>query len=116
MNKRKKEVEELIKFCTMDNRVCPVPKRWAHVMKILKFKEQDKDVQGTIRSLILSGWSFFSNDSKKKRLHHQIRFAGLWSNNDKMFNELKKYLLSIEKECWHYTKRPYGLGRCKSKI
>ena len=85
----KKEVEDLIKFCTKENRVCPLPTRWGKVMEIIEYDKQPRNVQKTIKCLLWQGWSWSDTENKRKVFHNQIKFAGFWSyNNEKVFYEL----------------------------
>ena len=118
MKPTKKEIYDLIKFCTEDYKVCPHPYRAAILWKIIEGNEQkDKpEVFEKIRPLVLYMWTNSSNEQKRIKFHEQIKFAGFYSpNKEKVFYKLKDFLHNLEKECWRYTNRPYGLGWCKSK-
>ena len=110
------EVEDLIKYCDDKWKTVPIARKWVEVMRIIEYDKLEKRCQGGLKCLILAG-SVASDESKVKVLRNQIRWAGNHSlsvliykfdlkvvstRRDKIFYELKDFLMNLPKEEWHY--------------
>jgi len=110
------EVEDLIKYCDDKWKTVPIARKWVEVMRIIEYDKLEKRCQGSLKCLILAG-SVASDESKVKVLRNQIRWAGNHSlsvliykidlkvvstRRDKIFYELKDFLMNLPKEEWHY--------------
>jgi len=85
--------DNLIKYCSDNNRVCPVPIKWQEVVDILKIEVGDP-----LTPLILGGWES-SDEEKKDRLNKQIEHA---AKNEKVYDELRKFILGLKDNEWYY--------------
>ena len=110
------EVEDLVKYCSDKWKTVPIARKWVEVMRIIEWDKLEKCYQGSLKCLILAG-SIASDESKVKVLRNQIRWAGNHSlsvliykfdlkvvstRRDKIFYELKDFLMNLPKEEWHY--------------
>ena len=114
MKPTKKEVYDLIKFCTEDNRVCIRPHRAGILWGIIEGdKQRDKpEIFDKIRPLVLYMWTNSSSEQKRITFHEQIKFAGFYSpNKEKVFYKLKDFLHNLEKEFWLYDADHYKQGK-----
>ena len=108
------EVEDLIKYCSDKERCVPMPPKWVEVMRIIEYEKLEKEYQGSLKCLILAG-SIASDESKVKVLRNQIRWAGNHSlsvliykvglnivstKRDKIFYELKDFLMNLPENEW----------------
>lgn len=87
--------EDLIKYCSDNNRVCPKGQKWAEVGEIIKIKPGQP---GYLTPLILGGWDS-SDEEKRDRLKKQIEYA---CKDTAMFENLKNFILSLKDDDWHY--------------
>ena len=87
--------EDLIKYCLDNNRICPMPQKWAEVGEIIKIKPGQP---GYLTPLILGGWDS-SDEEKRDKLKKQIDYA---SKDTEMFEKLKNFILSLKDDDWHY--------------
>jgi len=110
------EVEDLIKYCSDKGRIVPIARKWVEVMRIIEWNKLEKCYQGSLKCLIFEG-SIASDENKVKVLRNQIRWAGNHSlsaliykvdlnivsiKRDKIFYELKDFLMNLLKEEWCY--------------
>jgi len=85
--------ESLWKYCTSNNRVCPMPMKWNDLFNMLKDKER-LDLP-----LILNGWEMSSPLDKLLRFEDHIK----WAAKNNQLDEIGKYLRSLVEEDWaHY--------------
>jgi len=92
-NNTKETFESLWKYCTSDNRVCPMPMKWNDVFNMLK------DHENLNLPLILNGWEMSSPLEKNLRFKNHIQSA---TNSDQL-DEIGKYLRSLPEDQWvHY--------------
>ncbi len=104
------EVEDLIKYCSDKGRTVPMPPKWVQVMKIIEYEKIEKHYQMGLKCLIFHGWSA-SDEDKIKVLRNQILWAGnhnvvdlniVTTKRDKIFYELKDFLMNLPEEEWSH--------------
>ena len=104
------EVEDLIKYCSNKERIVPMPPKWVEVMRIIEYEKLEKRYQGGLKCLIWHGWSA-SDENKIKVLRNQILWAGnhnlvdlniVSTKRDKIFYELKDFLMNLPEEEWFH--------------
>ena len=89
----KETFESLWKFCTSNNRVCPMPMKWNDFFNMLK-NHQNLDLP-----LILNGWEMSSPLEKNLRFKDHVQSAADYEQLD----EIGKYLRALNEEDWaHY--------------
>ena len=105
----RQEVEDLIKYCSDKERCVPMPPKWVEVMRIIEYEKLEKRCQGGLKCLILAAWNFASDEDKIKVLRNQILWAGnhnlvdlniVSTKRDKIFYELKDFLMNLPEEEW----------------
>ncbi len=99
MKNKKQEYEDIIKYCTDNNRA--VPQNWCTVMTILEVNKLPKGERGGLHSLVLAYHSHFDIKQKIKRFHDQIGY-GLFYCETSKYNKLKEFLLNLKREEWLY--------------
>ena len=99
MKNKKQEYEDIIKYCTNNNRA--VPQNWSTVMTILEVNKRPKGERGGLHSLVLAYSSQYSINQKIKRFHEQIQY-GLFYCDANKYNKLKEFLLNLKREEWLY--------------
>ena len=95
MNKEqtRETFETLWKYCTSDNRVCPMPMKWNDFFNMLKEHEKLN------LPLILNGWEMSSPLEKNMRFEEHVKSA---ADHDQL-DEVSQYLKSLKEEDWaHY--------------
>jgi len=91
--KNKENFESLWKYCTSNNRVCPIPMKWNDFFNMLE-KHENLDLP-----LILNGWDMSSPLEKNLRFKDHLQSAA--GNNQ--LDEIGNYLRSLKEEDWaHY--------------
>ena len=99
MKNKKQEYEDIIKYCTDNNRAVPLD--WCKVMTILEIQKLPKHCRGPYHSLVLAYHSQFSINQKIKRFHRQIAY-GLFNCDTSIYNKLKDFLLNLKRDEWLY--------------
>jgi hypothetical protein len=66
-----KNKQDLINYVSSEDRVCPMPKKWAAIFKIIC----DDLPPNKLNPLILAAWYEASDSEKLDRLIEQIEFA-----------------------------------------
>ncbi len=93
MDDKKETFESLWKYCTSNNRACPMPMKWNDFFNMLN------DHEKLDLPLILNGWEMSSPLEKNLRFKYHIQSA--IKNNQ--LDEIGKYLSSLKEEDWaHY--------------
>jgi len=93
MQKRVKDFNNLRKFCSSKNRVCPMPAKWNDLFNMLKNRE------GLDLPLILNGWEMSSSLEKQMKFESHIK----WAAKQGQLDEVGKFLRSLQEKEWaHY--------------
>ena len=101
MKNKKQEYEDIIKYCTDNNRA--VPQNWCTVMTILEIQKLPRHCRGPYHSLVLAYHSEYSINQKIQRFHRQIAY-GLFNSDTSIYNKLKDFLLNLKREEWLYKR------------
>ena len=73
MKNKKQEYNDIIRYCTNNNRA--VPLEWCKVMTILEVNKRPKGERGGLHSLVLAYNRHYTIEEKIKRFHDQIRYG-----------------------------------------
>jgi hypothetical protein len=92
-------LEELIRYCTDNNRVCPQPQLWNEMWNKLKDKKQISAGWEPPLPLILAAWHASSNGSKQLRFEQHL----VWANSHGQLREISDFLISLTEEQWFHT-------------
>jgi len=101
MNNQEKETfDTLWKYCTSNNRLCPMPSKWNDLFGMLKNTKQSPDGSWTPSlPLILQGWEHTAPIQKFLVLQEQIE----WASEQNQLDEIGSFLRLLPEEDWaHY--------------
>jgi hypothetical protein len=91
-------LDELVEFCTDDSRVCPLPRHWHELWKMLPNREPRGAGWEPPLPLILAAWWEASDSLKRARLKVHLE----WANSNGVLGEAADFLLALSDEDWHY--------------
>lgn len=92
------DLDDLIKYATSENRVCPI--KWDKFWRIMGSPSPKDDPNNPGLPLILGAWDTTSNTQKRDRFIAQIRY----SQKIGKLETVAKFLYSLDKEeDWHYS-------------
>ena len=96
-----KDIENLIKYCAENGRICPDPDSWNLLWKKLKNKKQ-KPSGGWVPSLplILAAWWNTSTEQKKERFHEHLK----WAEDHGQLEEITNFVLELNEDDWFHEK------------
>jgi len=96
------EFDELIAYCRSGGRVCPVPRKWARLWKLLpdRRRQTDGGWQPSL-PLILAAWSEATDEEKRERLELHIQ----WAAEHNVLEPVGEFLYALSDEEWHYSNR-----------
>ena len=92
-------IVDLIEYCRTNKRVCPRPKYWSRLWKMLVDREQPSTGEEPPPPLILAGWEQ-SDENKKNRLKEHIK----WADRHGDFDTVDKFLRDLEECSWYHSK------------
>lgn len=91
----KETFNTLWKYCTENNRLCPMPMKWNDLFEMLK----NKTPEGPSLPLILAGWEHTVPLQKSLVFQGHIQ----WASDNNQIEEIGIYLRSLPEEDWaHY--------------
>lgn len=92
-------IEEVIDYCKVNDRICPMPQLWNKLYQMLKNTRQ---ISGggwqPALPLILQVWYDASAMSKQLRLMEHLR----WAEKENQLNQIFSYLRSLKEEEWFH--------------
>lgn len=88
-------IEKLIK---RNGRVCPQPKEWDTLWRILCAKPRNSEWKPPA-PLILAAWHETTDAQKRARLAEHIG----WARDLHRFDEVQRFLESLAEEQWHHA-------------
>ena len=98
-NQEKETFDTLWKYCTSNNRVCPMPMKWNDLYQMLHNTKQIGAGYEPSIPLILNGWEMSSPLEKMLRLEEHIK----WAEKQNQLDEIGGFLRSLNEEDWaHY--------------
>lgn len=89
------ELETLVRESFINGRVCPIPKKWNELYKLIINKTNRNDLPVP---LILNAWIDSPNVMKELRLKEQLEFA--YDNG--AIKEVKLFLSNLDETEWHH--------------
>lgn len=92
-------IEEALAEATKNKRVCPLPKKWNEVYKLLPGKKQKGNGWEPPLPLILAAWAATSNLSKIARFREHLEWAAAHSALDLVYS----YISNLSEQDWHHT-------------
>ena len=91
------DIEGLIGLCRKDGRVCPVPKAWHRLWRLLQEKTQTNGRWSPSLPLILDGWHYSSDVEKANRVEEHLR----WAVDHGALEEVGRFLAGQPDDQWH---------------
>lgn len=92
-------LDDLNKYCGINNRVCPQPQLWNELWNKLKNKRQIGGKWEPSLPLILSAWWDTPILLKRLRLMEHLE----WADHNGQLPEIVKFLTSLSEEQWYHT-------------
>jgi hypothetical protein len=92
-------VEELLRCCRENGRICPRPQQWNELYQLLVKTAPTVVSQKPRLPLILAAWSETSDQEKQERLEQHVR----WAYDHATFDPVAKYLRSLPEDKWHHA-------------
>lgn len=92
-------LDEVIRFCTTDERVCPVGQKWKQFTAHLKQRAAGKEPPA---ALVGRDWWKTSNEMKRQRFHQQL----LWAEKMQLLDDAFQYLSALPATAWHSQFKP----------
>ncbi|MCG2587788.1 DUF2779 domain-containing protein [Rhodohalobacter sulfatireducens] len=89
--------ERLINYCIENDRVCPMPKKWNELFKVLPNKKREGLKNIPSMPLILAAWHNSSNLEKTERLKEHIE----WADRHGKLETVAKFIFSIKEDEWY---------------
>lgn len=91
--------ETLWKYCTANNRLCPMPMKWNDLYDMLKNTKQKPNGEWEPSlPLILSGWEHTTTLQKCLIFKEHIQ----WASDNNQLEEIGKYLRSLPENNWYH--------------
>lgn len=101
MNADSSTLESLLKYVRENGRVCPMPRRWNELWKMLPDRRRVGDGWEPPLPLILGAWWDAPAHLKILRLEEHIRYA----NAHGVFPIVDRYLRQLSDDDWAYSER-----------
>ena len=97
MNELNETFELLWKYCTSNNRLCPMPMKWNELYGMLNnTKQKPSGEWEPSLPLILSGWEHTVPLQKYVVFKEHIQ----WASDNNQLGEVGKYLWSLSEDDW----------------
>lgn len=90
-------LNSLLEFVCDQGRICPQPKIWDQLWKMLPDKHPVDGKWIPPLPLILTAWCHTSDEEKRERFHAHLRYA----NEHGVLGEVANYLQALEPRDWH---------------
>jgi len=92
-------IEQLLAYCTENERVCPQPRRWNELYKLLPKTQQFGASWEPPLPLILGGWWHSSDSEKRDRLATHVR----WAAEHSALDAITSFLTNLKEEEWYHA-------------
>ena len=89
-------VEEVMEYCRANNRICPMPKQWNTLWKMLPGSDRVTSGFRPPLPLILGSWHDSTPDMKMRRLTEHIQ----WAITHHAIVPIVGYLYGLSEEDW----------------
>jgi hypothetical protein len=88
--------EDLVRYCRLNKRVCPMPHQWIALWEMLPNKTKVGTRSQPARPLILAAWHEAPALAKMLRLQEHIE----WAAQHGVFDQVNKFLRSLPESEW----------------
>lgn len=103
-------LDELLEFCTDENRVCPLPRYWHKLWEMLPNRKPCGVGWEPPLPLILEAWET-SDSAKRARLKVHLE----WASSNGVLGEAANLLLALSDDDWYYQDNNWEYGRMRFK-
>ena len=93
------QLEDLIRFCEAEDRVCPMPQRWNELWDMLPEKKRIGSGGDPPVPLILGAW-YVPAPMKRERLRDHLSYA----EKKGVLNKIGQFLRNLPEEDWFKEK------------
>jgi hypothetical protein len=90
-------IDELLALSSRDGRVCPQPRVWETLWKMLPNKSQTGSGWEPPLPLILTAWWYSSDSDKLQRFHCHLR----WAHDHGASEQVANLLHSLKADDWY---------------
>ena len=91
-------LDELISYCSLNERVCPQPQKWNRLWKMLPDKQQIGARWEPALPLTLGAWYDTPALLKMARFREHIE----WAHSHDVLEEIDQFLRSLTEDEWHH--------------
>jgi hypothetical protein len=92
------ELDLVLAETTKNNRVCPMPDKWAALYRLLPNSRRSENGWQPALPLILGAWYETSDQAKAKRLREHI----IWAEENNVLENVRKFLVELSEADWHH--------------
>ena len=93
------QLEELLKYCRENNRVCPQPMIWDRIWRMLPNRKEVGSGWNPPLPLILAAWWEASDQEKIQRFEQHIR----WAFQHGVISEVEKAIRGLSEDQWYHS-------------
>lgn len=97
-------LEHLLQETSQNGRICPQPKVWNELWKLLPDREQANGKWTPALPLILAAWSETDDGEKRKRFEEHLRYA----DEHGALQVVSEYLHALHERDWHHINLSAG--------
>ncbi len=90
--------EALVSYCAQNGRVCPEPREWDTVYKMLPNRHRKGGKWEPSLPFILGVWWETTDTQKRNRLRQHLKWAGEHGG----LEELSEFIMSLREDQWHH--------------
>lgn len=95
------ELDEILEYCRLEQRVCPLMGNWNELWKLLPQKSRDNEGRwNPDLPLILGAWFSSTDVEKRERLEVHLR----WAAEHGALQPAADFLRNLRPDQWHYAK------------
>ena len=92
-------LENLLEYCRANRRVCPTPRAWNRLWKLLPNRKRKDGGWEPPLPPILAAWHDVSDESKTDVLKTHLEWA--WKSGD--FDKIEAFLRELSDKEWHHS-------------
>ena len=92
-------LKNLMGFLNKNGRICPQPKKWNELWKMLPDRKQKGNGWEPSLPLILAAWWEASDEQKAERLKSHVQ----WAFEHGKLLQIDSYLRNLSDNDWHYA-------------
>ncbi len=98
MSDRSEIFQQLVDYCQVGGRVCPVPQKWQELYELLPNKIRKGSGWEPALPLILAAWWDTPHLSKMLRLREHLE----WADDQGVIHSVDSFLRSLPEDQWYH--------------